>query len=304
MFLQQIINVLVLGGMYSSLAVGFTLFFGTLNLINFAHGDASFMLGAFIALSAYRLCAGVTLFSNPALLILLLFSSAMLVCAGVGYLIEKVAFKPRLRTSPFSLLITSLAVGIIIRESVFLLFPNGANPQPFPNPFQGRLYHLGSAVIGTEQICLIFLPILLVFLLHLVIKHTELGRGMRAVCEDAEAASMVGIHVNRVLSATFLIGSALGAAAGVMSGINYGSIKFDMGFVAGLKGFTAALLGGLSSIYGAIAGAYLLAFIEVMAAGYIPHGSAYRNVITFSILIIVLAFRASGLIAVMVEEKA
>lgn len=301
---QQFVNALVIGSTYTLIAIGITLFFGILNLINFAHSEI-YMLGAFAGLVAYRIVLHTGIPTTPYILIPLLMFSSMFFCALCGYGIEKIAFKPlRLRkVSLLGLLVTSLAVQIIIRECVMLFFPDGANPQVFPEPFFLKSIAIGSIIIGYIQIFIICSAFLLIYLLHLFITKTKLGHSIRAISEDTEAAEMMGVNIDRTISTTFLIGSALGAVAGVMSGMNYGSIKFDMGFTAGIKGFTSAVLGGLGNVYGAIVGGYTLAFLEVLATTFIPRGSAYKDIFAFIILILVLAFKPAGIITRVSAEK-
>lgn len=299
---QQIVNALVIGSMYSLIAIGFTLYFGILNLINFAHGEV-YMVGAFIALLTFRVIAYLDIPDNACITIPLMFTAAIVFCALLGAGIERVAFKPLRKSSPLMLLITSLAVSIIIRESI-LFFPNGANPQPFKDPFRLQSISFGSAIIGYSQIFSIICSFILIFFLHLFISRTKLGRSMRAISEDPYAAEMMGIDVDKTIRVTFLVGSALAATGGIINGMNYGSIKFDMGFMAGIKGFTAAVFGGLGNPYGAIVGGYILAFLEVLTINFIPGGAAYKDILAFVVLILILVLRPVGILkAKMISEN-
>ncbi len=289
---QQIVNAVTIGTMYTLVGIGFTLFFGVLGLINFAHGEV-YMLGAFTGLVIFWATGG---WLPVAGVIVLMFLGAMLLCGGVGVLIERLAFKPLRRMPVLIVLITSLAVSIIVREGLKEFFPDGANPHRYLAPFGLRVLHLGAVVVTYEALILIVLTGALITGLYLLVSRTWLGRSMRATSEDREAAMMMGVDVDRTIRLAFFIGSALGACAGVMNGLNYGSVKFDMGWTASIKGFTAAVLGGLGNIYGAMAGGFVLAFLEVFVVDLIPKGGQYKDVITFAVLILTLVFRPAGLL--------
>ena len=300
LWIQQLVNALTIGGMYTLVAVGFTLFFGVLRLINFAHGDV-FMFGGFVAhaVSTACLAAGI---GNPVLIIGLMFLAAMTLSAGLGGVLEQVAFKPLRGQAPLLLLVTSLAVGIVIREGVKEFYPNGANPQAFYSPFAYDTFKLAGVTFSATQVGLVVVSLLLVWGVHLLVTRTWLGRAMRATSEDRDAALMMGVDVDQVIRSAFLIGSALGAAAAVMNGLLYQDIRFDMGWVMGIKGFTAAVIGGLGNVYGAILGGYLLAIFEVLVVALVPHGSEYKDVFVFAILIGILVFRQSGLLGTPQEK--
>ncbi len=290
---QQLVNALTIGGMYTLVAVGFTLFFGVLGLINFAHGDV-FMLGAFAALVIARTAHLSSLAGNLGLVAAMIVV-ASLFCGAAGMVIERFAFRP-VRGSPMLImLITSLGVSFILREGVRVFFPDGANPLAFPSPFQDAYFHVGTLVVGYTQIALIATSLLIVIALYVLVERTWIGRSMRATAEDRDAARMMGVNIDGVIRNAFFLGSALGGIAGVMNGLYYLSIRFDMGWVMSIKGFTAAVLGGLGNIYGAAVGGYLLAIIEVLIVALVPGGSQYKDVIVFLILIAVLVFRPSGI---------
>lgn len=293
MFGQQFVNGIVLGSMYALIAVGFTLYFGVLNLINLAHGGV-YMLGAFIAVSVYALCSAR---GWPLWICVTAMASLAIVGAGLaGVLIERVTVKPLRKAPPLVFLITSVAAYIVLEELVLHFYPNGANPQRFPDPFQLKQIQLGNTVIGYAQIFLVGIALASISALHLLITRSRLGRSIRAVTADATGAQMMGIDVNKVISRTFFIGSALAAVGGIMEGINYGSVMFNMGFIAAIKGFTAAVIGGLGNVYGALAGGFVLAMTEVMISAYVPDGGAYKNVVTFAFLILCLVFRPQGIL--------
>ncbi|GAA5235007.1 branched-chain amino acid ABC transporter permease [Verticiella sediminum] len=293
MLSQQLVNALVLGSMYALIAVGFTLYFGVLNLINLAHG-ALYMLGAFTAITVLRLCDAAG-WPVP-LTVLAMTAAAILVSGLAGVLIERIAVKPLRRAPPLVFLITSVAVYIVIEELVLHFYPDGANPQVFPDPFGLQAFRFGGVVVGYVQVFLICVALASIFALHYVITRTGLGRAIRAVTADAAGARMMGIDVDRTVSRTFFIGSALAAVGGIMEGMNFGSAMFNMGFVAAIKGFTAAVIGGLGNVYGALAGGYLLGIAEVLISGFVPGGGAYKNVLTFAFLILCLIFRPQGLL--------
>jgi branched-chain amino acid transport system permease protein len=290
---QQLVNAATIGGMYTLVAVGFTLFFGVLGLINFAHGEV-FMLGAFAALFAANFLKS---FGVPPgwFLVAGMFLVSSAFCGAVGVLTERFAYRP-VRGSPMLvMLITSLGVSFLLRESVKEFVPDGANPFSFPSPYMGSVVEFGGVVINYTQIALIAISLAIVTMLYFLVERTWLGRSMRAAAEDRDAARMMGVDIDGVIRNSFFIGSALGGIAGVMNGLYYLSIRFDMGWVMAIKGFTAAVLGGLGNIYGAAVGGYVLALLEVMIVALIPQGSQYKDVLVFLILILVLVFRPSGI---------
>jgi len=293
MLAQQLVNALVLGSEYALIAIGFTLYFGMLNLINLAHG-AVYMAGAFAAVALFRGAIHEGLSSGVALVVMSI--GGMLIASLLGMLVERVAVRPLRRAPPLVFLITSIAAYLVIEQCVLVFYPNGANPQVFPDPFSLRSFSVGGAVIGEVQLFIVALALALIVALHLVIGRTPLGRQIRAVTADPMAARMMGINVDRTVGLAFAIGSGLAGIGGMVEGLNFGSISFTMGFIAGLKGFTAAVIGGLGNVYGALAGGFLLAGIEVLASGYLPQGTAYKNVITFALLILCLQLRPDGLL--------
>lgn len=299
-WIQQLINALTIGGMYTLVAVGFTIFFGVLGLINFAHGEV-FMFGAFAALAISSICLSLGITNGP-LIIVLMFIFAMAFCALLGGLLERIAFKPLRGQPPLLLLVTSLAIGIVIREGVKEFYPAGANPQAFFSPYAYNTFQIGGVTLSYTQIGLVVVSVLLVFCVYLLVTRTWMGRAMRATSEDRDAALMMGVDIDAVIRRAFFIGSALGAAAGVMNGLFYQSIRFDMGWVMGIKGFTAAVIGGLGNVYGAIIGGYALAVFEVLIVALIPNGSQYKDVFVFVILIAILVFRPSGLLGTPKEK--
>jgi len=288
---QQIANALTIGTMYTLVGIGFTLFFGVLGLINFAHGEI-YMLGAFAGLAIFwALGDGV-----PApVLVIVMFVVAMLICGGAGVVMERLAFKPLRRLPAIITLITSLAMSFVIREGVKELFPDGSNAHRYYAPFGLKALHVGPVTVSYEALILVGITAVLIVALRLFVSSSWMGRAMRATAQDREAALMMGVDVNRTIQAAFFVGSALGACAGVMNGLNYGSVKFDMGWTAAIKGFTSAVIGGLGNVYGAMVGGFVLAFLEVFAVDLVPQGGEYKDVITFAILILALVFRPTGI---------
>ena len=302
LIVQQILNALGLGIMYALIAVGFTLFFGVIEVVNFAHGEV-FMLGAFAALLSGGMLTsiGLTMGSVPYFLGILVL---VLLTGGVfGVLLEKFIVRP-MRTAPdiMTLLIT-LGASIITREAVMLFVPNGRNPQPFPKLFDMDSINISGVLIKPETILCIILSAVLISGLYYIIEKTTFGRYIRATAQDREAAMMMGINVKKVFIITLALGSALGAVAGLMNGLSYGIIKFNMGFAAGIKGFAAAVVGGLGNVYGAIAGGMLLGFLEIFVVSTIPDGSSYQDLISFVIVILCLVFRPAGIFGERAYEK-
>lgn len=291
---QQLVNGLTIGGMYTLVAVGFTLFFGVLRLINFAHGEV-FMLGGFAGLVVGwgAQAVGIT---NGLVVIFVMLVVAMGVCAIIGAIMERFAYRPVRGMPVLIMLVTSLAVGIVVREAVKEFFPEGANPHAFFSPYEYQSITIGTVVLDYTQIGLIVSSFVIVYGVHLLVAKTWAGRAMRAISEDLDAARMMGVEVDSVIRNTFFLGSALGGVAGVMNGLYYLSIRFDMGWVMGIKGFTAAIVGGLGSVYGAMIGGYVVAFVEVLVVALIPEGSRYKDVFVFLLLILVLVFRPSGIL--------
>ena len=302
LIVQQFLNALGLGIMYALIAVGFTLFFGVIEVVNFAHGEV-FMLGAFVALLSGGLITsiGLTMGSLPfflAILLLVLFAGGIF-----GVLLEKFIVRPMRSAPDIMTLLITLGVSIVMREAVMLFVPNGRNPQPFPKLFEMESIKIGGVLIKPETILCIILSAVLITGLYYIIEKTTFGRYIRATAQDREAAMMMGINVKKVFIITLALGSALGAVAGMMNGLSYGIIKFNMGFAAGIKGFAAAVVGGLGNVYGAIAGGMLLGFLEIFVVSTIPDGSSYQDLISFVIVILCLVFRPAGIFGERAYEK-
>ena len=299
---QHLVNTLNVCGTYALIAVGFALFFGVINLINFAHSEI-YMLGGFSGLWAYSLLHA-QLASSPFVLFMAVLLLAGLIPGIVGVGIERMAFRPVRELPPLVAIITSVAVGIMIREAVQNFVPDGANPHPFPDPFGEWTLSIGEAVVTGTQLAAMCVAAVLVSGVFLLVRFTKFGRHMRAVCHDSEAAQMLGINVHRTVAMTFFLGCALGGVAGAMNGMAYGAVRFDMGLLAGFKGFTCAGVGGLTNVYGAVVGAILISCLETVFAGFVPGGSAYSDILCFLVLIVVLAYRPRGLLGGSTRDRA
>ena len=313
-FLQQLINGLVLGSIYAIIALGYTMVYGILGIINFAHGDV-LMVGAMVALWAINVLHNhfPGLGNIPTLCIALVV--AALVCAVVGYTIEKVAYRPLRRAPRLAPLITAIGVSILLQTLAMIIW--GRNPLAFPqlvstdpiNVIKPTETGVG-AVISMMEIVIIVVAFVVMAGLLLLVHKTKLGRAMRAIAENPNNASLMGVNPNFVISATFMIGSALAALAGVMIASEYGNAHFYMGFIPGMKAFTAAVLGGIGNLGGAMVGGVVLGLIEQLGAGYIGNltggvfGSNYQDVFAFIVLIVVLVFRPSGLMGERVADRA
>lgn len=303
---QQLINGLVLGSMYALVALGYTMVYGVLNLINFAHGDV-LMIGAMVGLTILELLQKVSPEMPGLLQLAIAIGGAIPVCVLVSVVIERVAYR-RLRNAPrLAPLITAIGISILLQTVAMMIW--GRNPLPFPQVLSTEPMHLFGGLITMTQILLLALAALSMIALSLLVERTRMGRAMRAVAENPRVAALMGVDANRVIVFTFAIGAALAAVAGVMWAANYASAQFAMGFVPGLKAFSAAVLGGIGNIYGAMLGGILLGLIESLGAGYIGDltagvlGSHYQDIFAFVVLIIVLTLRPSGLMGERVADR-
>ena len=306
-FVQQIINGLVLGSVYALVALGYTMVYGILELINFAHGEVT-MIGAMVSLTVISALVGVGIDLPGVVIVLLGLLAAIPVCMGVGFTIERLAYRP-LRNAPrLAPLITAIGVSIVLQNIAMLIW--GRQYISFPPILpQGRHQILG-ATITDVQIAILVISVVLMLGLTLLVKKSRLGRAMRATAQSPQIAGLMGVNANTVISLTFILGSALAAVAGVMVSAYYGLAHYYMGFLLGLKAFSAAVLGGIGNLTGAVLGGLLLGVIESLGAGYIGDltggvlGSNYQDVFAFFILILVLLFRPSGLLGERVGERA
>jgi branched-chain amino acid transport system permease protein len=307
LFLQQLINGLVLGSVYALVALGYTMVYGIMELINFAHGEVT-MMGAMVALAVMGALVGAHV-DMPGFMILI---AGMLVaipaCMALGYAIERVAYRP-LRNAPrLAPLITAIGLSIVLQNVAMLIW--GRQYISFPPILHIRQHQIGGATISDLQIIILALSFLIMAGLVMLVHKTKLGKAMRATAQSPQVASLMGVNTNTIISLTFVTGSALAAVAGVMVSAYYGLAHYYMGFLLGLKAFSAAVLGGIGNIAGAMLGGLLLGVIESMGAGYIGDltggflGSNYQDVFAFFVLILVLVFRPSGLLGEQVGERA
>lgn len=288
-FIQQLINGISLGSIYALIALGYTMVYGIIKLINFAHGDI-YMVGAYVAFFA---TTALKLSFFPALLI------SMVVAAVVGMTIERLAYRPLRKAPKIAILITAIGVSLLLEYGGMLL----VTPQPrtFPALFESQVFNFGNIVVNSQQVIILAISVVLMIILTYVVQRTKIGKAMRAVSFDTDAARLMGIDVDRVISITFAIGSSLAAAAGMLVGVYYNSIDPLMGIMPGLKAFVAAVLGGIGVIPGAMLGGIIMGIIEAMVSGFIS--STFRDAAAFAILIIILLFKPSGLLGKNVREK-
>jgi branched-chain amino acid transport system permease protein len=294
-FLQQLVNGLSLGSIYALIALGYTMVYGVLRLINFAHGDV-YMVGAYVGYYLSRRLRGEEPSIVSALLVML---GAMVACAVLGMIIERFAYRPVLRESRLTLLITAIGVSLLIENAAQLVF--GPDPKFFPSLAPRADFLVAGVRLTSEQITVIVVSFLLMILLRLFILKTRTGKAMRAVSFNLDASKLMGISTDRIIAITFALGSALAAAAGVLIGMQIPKIDPLMGIMYGLKAFVAAVLGGIGNVAGAVLGGLLIGVSEVMVVGYLS--STYRDAIAFGILIVVLILRPQGLLGRVRKEK-
>jgi branched-chain amino acid transport system permease protein len=308
-FLQQIINGLVLGSIYALIALGYTMVYGVLGIINFAHGEV-LMIGAMVSLSLLRWILSLTSSLPGWLTLLIVLPVTMAVCAGLSYWIERIAYRP-LRNAPrLAPLISAIGMSILLQTIAMLIWSR--NPMTYPQLLPSSPIELGAtgATITGKEIVIIVVALVVMSGLLFLVEKTKLGRAMRATAEQTQIASLMGVNPNRVISITFMLGGALAGLAGVMIASNYGNVHFYMGFIPGLKAFTAAVLGGIGNLQGAMLGGLLLGLIESLGAGYIGEltggvfGSNYQDIFAFLVLILVLVLRPTGLLGEKVSDRA
>lgn len=292
MFLQQIINGLTVGAVYALIALGYTMVYGVLELINFAHGEI-YMIGAYLGIIFLGILTvlGVTEYSII-LAVLLTFILAVLFCSAYGFTIEKFAYKPLRKAARLNPLISAIGVSIFLQNYVML--SQGETDKVFPQLFKTSYIEFLNATMTTLQVFIFFSSLLLMLALHLFVMKARTGKAMRAVAQDKVMASLLGINVDRIISVTFIIGSGLAAVAGVMVAMYYGRVNYFIGYIAGIKAFTAAVLGGIGSIPGAMLGGFVLGLIESFGASYLS--SEFKDAYAFIILIIILLIKPTGLL--------
>ncbi len=305
--LQQIINGLVLGSMYALVALGYTMVYGIINLINFAHGEV-LMVGALTSWTVIGVMKDATPGAPGWLILLLATLIACVVCAALNFAIEKIAYRP-LRGSPkLAPLITAIGMSILLQTLAMIIWK--PNYKPYPSLLPVKPFDIGGAVISSTQILILAVTAIALAVLMWLVNTTKLGRAMRATAENPRVAALMGVKPDLVISATFVIGAILAAIAGVMYAANYGTVQHTMGFLPGLKAFTAAVFGGIGNLGGAVVGGILLGLIESIGAGYIGTltggvlGSNYSDIFAFIVLIVVLTLRPSGLLGERVADRA
>jgi branched-chain amino acid transport system permease protein len=305
-FLQQLINGLTLGSIYGLIAIGYTMVYGIIGMINFAHGDI-FMIGSFIALAVFLILTTVLGFTFLPIVLILVLVVAMLFTSAWGWTVERLAYRPLRGSFRLAPLITAIGMSIVLQN--FVQVSQGARVKPLPPQVQGGVTLIeANPAAGTIAVQLSYMQMLIIFttlalmtIFTLIITRTALGRSQRACEQDRKMASLLGVDVDRTISLTFVMGAALAAVAGFMFLLLYGVIDFYIGFLAGVKAFTAAVLGGIGSLPGAMLGGLLIGLIEVFWSGYFS--VEYKDVAAFSILAIVLIFMPSGLLGKPEVEK-
>src|SRR4051794_4273960 len=324
-FLQQLVNGLTAGSVYAVVALGYTMVYGIIQLINFAHGEVV-MIGAMVAFTVINLLAPGGL--PPIAVVLIGTACAIPVCMLVGYTMERLAYRPLRRAPRLAPLISAIGVSIVLQHLAMLVWSR--NVLAFPQIIETRTYTVGGAVISNVQIAIVAICVALMAGLAALVYRTPLGTAMRATAQNAQVAGLMGVNVDRVIAVTFVIGAGLGAVAGVLFGTYYGVAQYTMGSILGLKAFSAAVLGGIGNIPGAMLGGVLLGIVEALGAGYIGDftdlcqydffaarisdcsgggnfvlfGSNYQDVFAFIVLILVLVFRPSGLLGERVGDRA
>jgi len=304
-FLQYLLNGLMLGVIYAIVAVGFTLYFGVLDVIKFSHGDI-LMVGAFAGLTAYIGIAET--FTSPWLQLLVLIVVSLAVAAFLGAVIARYLILPLQKAPPINTLLVTLMLGLALREMVRLFYPNGSNPKPFPKLLPVDGIALGEFTLRSDSLILLITGVLTIVAVQRLITKSKIGLAIRAVAQDSETARIMGINFHRVVLITFMLGSALAALAGLMNGLYYNEVNFSMGLLLGVIGFSAAVVGGLGNFYGAIVGGFLFAALQTIGAvllpAILPHvPSAYKDVFAFAVIIIIMGLKPTGLISEKSSER-
>ncbi|MBB5189514.1 branched-chain amino acid transport system permease protein [Silvimonas terrae] len=306
-FLQQIINGLVIGSIYALIALGYTMVYGIMQLINFAHGEIV-MFGAMVTITCINVLVGHNIHLPGPLMLLAGLVMAIPVSMLLGFAVERIAYRPLRRAPRLAPLITAIGVSIVLQQVASLIW--GRSYRPFPEILPQTVHDFHGAAITDLQVAIIILAVVLMGGLFFMIEKTRLGRAMRATAQNPEVAGLMGVNINNIISMTFITGSALGAVAGVMVAANYDQAHPYMGFLIGLKAFTAAVLGGIGNLQGAVLGGITLGIIESLGSGYLGDltggflGSNYKDIFAFLVLILVLVFRPSGLLGERVAERA
>jgi branched-chain amino acid transport system permease protein len=299
LFIQQFINGMIKGSLYAMIALGYTMVYGILGIINFSHGEV-FMIGAMVAMTVTTLLVKAGL--GPVLALLIATLAAMVACMITSFLVERLAYRPLRHAPKLAPLITAIGVSFILQALAMQFW--GREHFPFPDVFPAdRINLFGNVGITMREIIIMVVSLIMMGGLFVLVNHTKLGRAMRATSENVNVTALMGVNPNRVISATFMIGAALAAVAGILFASNYGGkVHFYMGFIPGMKAFIAAVLGGIGNIPGALVGGLALGLVEAMGAGYIS--AEYEDVFAFVVLVVVLIFRPSGLLGQRVADRA
>lgn len=297
-FIQQLVNGITLGGIYALIALGYTMVYGVIQLINFAHGEF-FAAGGYVGVIVLSFFTGLGYMeSHPVLCLTASFILAMGYCAYLAIGVEKIAYKPLRKESRLAALLSALGMSIFLSNG--LMLTQGVYDKAYPSElFQGGL-HFGAVTISYLQIVIVLLTGALLIGLNTLVFKTKIGMAMRATAQDKTMSALVAISSNRIISLTFAIGAGLAAAAGIMVGLYYGSVRYDMGFIPGIKAFSAAVLGGIGNITGAMIGGVIIGMVEVFGAGYIS--GEYKDVFAFIILISVLYFKPTGIMGENIDD--
>ncbi|HZK10860.1 MAG TPA: branched-chain amino acid ABC transporter permease [Atribacterota bacterium] len=301
LIINQVITGLMLGIMYALIASGFSLLFGVLNVVQFAHADLCF-LGAFVSMAVMTFLSKIEFF--PAWLVIFITVIFTVIITGlIGIIVEKVCVKPFRKSPGLIILLSTVAVGFIIREGIKIFYPSGASPKLFPLSFPQWAFSMGGVTIRFSNIMIIIIAGLIYFLLSLFINKTKIGLQIRATSQNVEAAQVFGIDLDKIFMITFFLASAIGAVAGILNGIYYNIVKFDMGLMGGVIGFSAAVMGGLGNVYGAIIGGLILGIVESFTMAFVPGGSPYKEIFAFIVVVLFLLFKPSGILGKKVIEK-
>nr|WP_272927570.1 branched-chain amino acid ABC transporter permease [Pseudomonas monteilii] len=304
--MQQVLNGLVLGSIYALVALGYTMVYGIIGLINFAHGEVV-MVGAMVTISVLTMLAGAG-FAPGLITLLLAIMAAVVVCMLLAQGMEKYAYRPLRKAPRLTPLILAIGISIALQNLAMMIWGRGY--KTFPEVVETQPVDVFGATVTNVQLSIMLIAVVIMLGLWLLVDKTRLGKAMRATAQNQEVAGLMGININRVISATFLIGASLGAIAGVMRAINYGQADAYMGLLLGLKAFSAAVLGGIGNLFGAMAGGLLLGLIESLAAGYTGQitggflGANYQDIFAFAVLILVLLFRPNGLLGERQADRA
>ncbi len=298
---QYVVNGAMLGMMYALVAVGFTLFVGVLDVIQFAHGDVV-TAGTFAGLAAFTALASAGVGSSAALLAAVT-AAAVLSMAALGVVLARGLVLPLRSAPPLNVLLATLMAGTVIREAIRLFYPNGSQPNRFPALLPLGGFTVGRVLLRYDNLLMLAAGVLLITGMHLLIRRTRLGLAIRAVAQDEETARTMGIDFERVVLVTFAIGSALAAVAGVMHGLYYNEVNFGSGLLLGVIGFSAAIVGGLGNVYGAILGGFVFAALQTIGAAALPFASAYKDVFAFAVVIVLMTIRPTGLIGERASER-